>query len=886
MSAREKGPLRSVRRSRRELRDEVDEEIRFHLELRIAELRERGHDAESARRLALARFGDLTRTSAACVETDLNRERSMHRRAGFSEFRQDVAYALRFLGRRPGFTMAAVATLAIGIGAATAIVSAADHVLLRPLPYRAAERVVAVWEHDVERGETRGAVSPGNFVRWHGGARSAEAFGLAEPSGFDLTTGDRPPEPLRSWRITNGFLAALGVEPMLGRAFTEEEYLPNASPAVLLSYELWRTRFGGDPSIVGTTVSIDETPTIIAGVLPRGADYPGRVEVWAPKAFRPGETEARASSYMFAVARLRDGASAEAFAGELRAVASQMATEYPETNAAISTTVVPIREQILGNVKPALTILLGAVACILLIACANVAGLLLARGAARQHELGVRTALGAGRQRIGRQLLTESLVLAVLGGVAGVAFAWAGVRWLGAMVPPELPRFDAITLDGRVLLFAFGLTIAAALLFGAVPSLRLARVNALAALRLGTRATGGGSHGSTLRRIVVGAEIAIALVLLIGAGLLGRSFVALRSNELGFAIEERATVQAFLWDRNPTAEERIQRADEIRSRIATIPGVREIALSSAPPFHPHRVDIELMVRIDGRTADDRGIEAHSSVVSPDYFRIMDIPLRQGRAFAESDRMDAPRVAIVSESFVRQALAGADPVGARIVTGTAPRTTTWEIVGVVGDVRPTTLDSDPNPEMYVPFAQTGSGSLTFIVQTAGDPAAAIPALRQVIYEVDPGQSVYHAASMQSLVADTLAERRFYLTLLSAFSVVALVLTVIGIYGVMSFTTSLRAHEIGVRIALGAKRDSIVRLIVGDGLRIGIPGVIAGLIAAVLVTRYMARMLYDVAPTDAVTFATLAIVALAATAAGAWLPARRAAAQDPARVLRGD
>jgi putative ABC transport system permease protein len=884
VSPERRNPLRHLFKSPRQIAAEVDEEILLHLELRAQELERHGWEPSAAREEARRAFGDLDATRRACVRSDRRREKTMERREHLAETAQDLVHGLRLLRRRPGFALAAVLTLAVGVGSTTAIFSAADCVLLRPLPYAEVERVVTLWETQESSGE-RKEVASGNFLDWRERQRSFAAIGLAEPSGYDLT-GDGPPEPLDAWRVSEGFLEALGARPMLGRGFSREEYQPGGPPALIVSHGLWQRRWAGDPAIVGRAVEVDGEPVPLVGVLPPQIEYPEPKHLWTPKHFRPDELAARGGGYMHAVGRLLPGVTLEQAQADLDRIAAELAAEHPRTNHGAGIRAVPLATQVLGAVRPALLVLLAAVGFLLLIACANVASLLLALGVERQPELAVRAALGAGRARLARQLATESALLAALGGAVGIGVAFLAVRILGGLVPPDLPRAGSIAVDGRVLTFAGAVTLVTALVFGLLPALRFSRTGAATALGGGRRA-GAGPRASRLRGALVVAEVALALVLLVGAALLARSFAALLANDPGFQVESRLALQIFLWDRNPTPAARLQRVAELVDRFRALPGVEDVGVVSALPFHPSQIDARGELRIEGEaTARGEERQTFTTVASAEYFRLMSIPLVAGRMFEERDRQDTPLVALVNQTLARRFFPGQDPVGRRVTVGVMDRPQSREIVGVVGDVRPTALDSEPRPELFVPFAQTASGSMTFVVRVRGDAAALVPPLRAAVWEVDPDQSVYHSGTLDGLVRRTLLERRFHLTLLGAFSLVALALAAVGVYGLANFSVSQRLREIGVRMALGARPRDVARLVVGEAFRLGLPGVLLGTAAALALTRFMAPMLYGVRPTDARSFIGTAAVMLAVAALGALVPAGRAAAGDPLRALRQD
>ena len=802
-----------------------------------------------------------------------------------STTRQDVMFALRYLKTAPGFTASAVLTLAVGIGASASIFSAADHVLFRALPYRDPAAVVTLWETNRAEGDRVREVSPGNFLDWRGRARSFERLGLAEPSGFDLT-GDGPPLAVTAWRVTEDFLPALGTAPSLGQSFVAGDFLPGAPPTVLLSHGFWLSRFGADSSLPGRTIRLDGAPVQVRGILPPGLDYPEPADVWAPKIMRPDEPEDYASAYMHAVARLRPGVGFDQARLEMEQVASVIASERSATNRNTGIRLIPLDQQIRGAMRGPLLVLLSAVGFLVLIACTNVSLLLLARGARREQEIGVRAALGAGRGRLIRQLLVENLVLAGFGGAAGVALAWVGVRALGQLVPVELARLGSVALDARVLGFAAGVTLGSTLLFGLAPALRLSRTNLAGALVATNRTVSGSRARSVFRRTLIAMEVALALILLAGAGLLGRSFLALVGNDLGFAAENRVSVQVFLWDRNQTAEQRRHRVADIESRILRVPGVQEVGVISALPFHPHQIAASAAMVVEQQPAPANGEwpRVNTTIASPSYFRLMGIPVRRGRPLNPEDRDGAPLVAVINETLANRFFPGEDPIGRRVTIGVMGRPLSREIVGVVGDVRPTAFDSDPRPELFIPYAQDGGGSVTFIVRTGSDPGPLIPLLQAQVWEVDPEQTIYHAATLPSLLSETLQTRKFYLILIALFAGVALGLAAIGVHGLVSFATTERRREIGVRVALGAERGDVERMIIRQGFAVTVPGIIVGVAGALALTRFLGTMLYGVRPIDPPTFALVATVMIAVSGLAAYLPARRASSVDPAQVLK--
>jgi predicted permease len=879
MSADWSSLLRHLRRTRRAVRRDVEEEIAFGLEMRARALERRGLDPAAAREEAGRAFGDFEAARDACVASDLRRERRARRRDWLEEAAADAALAVRQSVRHPGFALAVVVSLALGIGAAVAIYTVADHVLLRPLPYAGIDAAMTVWRTDARAGERKTGLPAADFVALAERSRAMEAWGLAEPFGYDLTA-TTPPEPVSAWLVTAGFFRAAGIVPAMGREFTAEESAPNGPPAVILSHRFWKRTMGGDPNVLGRTLELDGAPAAIVGVLPAGADYPEPKDVFVPLVLGEDALRDGKATHRLAVARLREGGTPKAAEAELRTLLGASAAPGAGVR------VVPLEQQVLGDVRPALLVLSAAVGLLLLVACANASGLLLARNAERAQELAVRAAIGAGRGRLIRQMLAENGVLAVAAGLLGTGVAAAAVRIASGALPPDLPRADALALDAPVLAFALALTALAALLTGALPALDAARRDPMASLRADGRAGVGPARIRT-RRALVASQLALAVVLVIGGGLLAKSYVRLLANPAGFETAERATVQVFLWDRNPTPAQRIARADEMRAAMAALPGVTDVALASAPPFHPHRIaSRSAIVRLDAPAPlPGEELRVITHVASPEYFSVLGMPIVKGRAFAREDA-GGPLAAIVNQTAARRLFGGEDPLGRRVRFGVMGPPQEREIVGVVADARARALDADPEPEAYVPFAQSGTGSVTFVARARGDAEALLPALRAKVWEVDPSQTIYHSGTLEGFVAATLRARQFNLGLVGAFSALAFSLAVLGVYGVVRFSVRARLREMGVRMAVGARPEQIVRLIVGDGLSLAAPGVVVGLAAAAALTRFMRSLLYGVEPFDPASFVQLPLLVLAAAALAAWLPARRAASGDPLRALRGE
>jgi putative ABC transport system permease protein len=868
------------RRTRGELRAEVDEEIRTHLELRAAALERRGYSPAAARAEAERLFGDRAAVAEHCLASDVRRLERVRRREWLSDIAQDVVLGARQLRRRPGFAALAVVTLAVAIGVNAAVYALADHVLVRPLPYDAPGEVVTILEVDERSPGDPLDVSPGNYLDWRDRARSFAALGLAEAFAVDVSRDGTQPEAVATWRVTDDYFAALGVRPLLGRTFEPGDHAPNAAPVAVISAAFWQSGFGGDPGVIGATVEMDGAQTTLIGVLPPSVEYPAPRAAWTPKHFTEAERADRRSAHMHAVARLAPGVTVERAQAELDVIAAQLAAQHAATNRGRRALLVPLDERVLGEARPPVLALVFGVAFLLLIACANLVSLLVARGLERSGELAVRGALGAGRWRLVRQLATESLLLSVVAGAFGAVLAWVGVGALVALAPPGLPRIAAVGLDGRVLLFLCAVTALASVLFGLLPALRLSRPDLMVTLRARSLRP----REERLRRVLLTAQVALCVVLLVSAGLMARSFERLLATDLGFDAHGRATIQLFLWDRNPTEADRLHAVESLLAAFRRLPGVSDAGMTSALAFHPHEITARSALRVEGRVVDEADApRVVTRVVSPGLLDVMGTPLRAGRAFDAGDHAGSPPVAIVNETLARRHFPGEDPVGRRVTVGVFGAPRTWEIVGVAGDVRASAFDAEPQPELFVPFAQRPLGYATFVVRTGGDPGALLPLLRDAVWSVDAGQSIYHLATLPDLVAATVAARRFHLTVAGALSAIAVAL---GLYGVLSLWANQRRREFGVRIALGARGADIARDVMRFGVRIALPGIVLGLAAAALVTRFITHLLYGVAPLDRATFLAVGAAILIVAALAAALPARRSVRADPLASIRAE
>lgn len=814
---------------------------------------------------------------------------------------QDVRYGARMLAKKPAFTLVAITTLALGIGATTAIFSVINGVLLRPLPFQQPDRIVTLWEKNTKDGIERDDVSPANFLDWRERSRSFTELASVNPYSFDYQ-GTREPETWQAALVSEGFFNLLGVNAHVGRTFLPVEYRDginfdderqiNHFP-VVVSYQLWQTRFGGDRDVIGKVLSLDGVPATVVGVLP--PDFQLRLFeqeklVYAPQAPDEGWRYQRRATYLKVLGRLQTGVSVEQARAEMQMVAEQLATEYPQTNGGVGVTAVAFPEHLTGQVRPALMMFLGAVGFVLLIACANVANLLLTRGSEREREFAIRAAIGAGRRRLLRQLLSESLLLALAACAVGVLLAHWGVRLIVALSPGDIPRLEQAGLDPVTLLFAIGLSAVTALIFGLAPALQFSRPNLQNALKESSWTVSVGNLQRRLRGSLVVAEIALSLVLLVGAGLLLRSFFTLLQTDPGFAAERVVAMQVFISDSYPKPEQCLTYAQEVMSKLRNVPGVTAVGVTTAVPFLESSIDTSLPFTVEGRTPPAPGQEptVYWTIASSDYFEAVGVRLLRGRLFNEFDKVDSPPVALINETMARRHFANEDPVGRRLITRGRQRGNgqpqAVEIIGVVSDVRHDGLDKEPRAEHYRPFNQIPSGSLIFAVRTSVDPAALLPSLKSSFYEVNGTQPLYAVETLDKLIFASLQPRRFTLVLLVVFAVLALALALVGIYGVMSFATTQRTREIGVRVALGASGNDILKLVMRQGLRLTIVGVAIGLASALALTRLLRTLVFGVSTHDPLTFLGVAVMVILVALIACVIPARRATKVDPLVALK--
>jgi predicted permease len=860
----------------------MDDELAFHLSSRIDALVHAGFTREQAVRRARLEFGNPEAWQDSCRDA-----RRLHL---IDDAGVDLRFAWRTLRRNRALSAAVIVTLALAVGATTAIFSVVNGVLLRPLPYPEPDRLFIVGALNND-GRISTVVGP-DFTEWRAQCPSCGQLAAYSGTWPSNVSGGTEPVRVRVSRVTDNLFSTVGVQPVLGRTFLPEEtgrplFGGGQTPitAVILSYGLWQ-RLGEDRSIVGRTVTVEGDVCTVVGVMPRGFAFPDDADAWVPVEI----SETRNNAYLRVIARLGSGVTSDSARAQLEVVANRLNEQRYEERRLTGITLMPLHEYVVGRIRSSLLVFMGAVGLVLLIACANVANLLLAQAAARPRELAVRSALGAGRSRIVRQLLTESLLLSVLGGIAGWILAVGLVRAFSTLAPSDIPRVDAVSVDGWMLAFTLGLSVVTGLLFGLAPVVRAASPDLNASLQEGTARAAGGAERNGIRKLLVVAEVAIASVLLIGAGLLIKSFVELHRAPIGFdptgSLSASITLPESTYPTTARARAFLQTALE---RISALPDVRAAAIVNALPLSREGARINGDFAIDGESRGRRGAWGRKLAVGGEYFRAVGIPLVKGRLFTERDAEDAPAVVVISESLARRFWPNQDPLGHRVNTGFSART--WsEIVGVVGDVKHDEVGEPLMGAVYHPYRQIADsrrwflGDMSFVVRTSGPPERAAGALRDAVAHIDKDLPLYAVMSMTDVVADRITDPRFYTLLLASFSLLALVLATAGIYGLVSYSVTQRTHEIGIRVALGAHAGSVLRLIVADGMLLVTIGSAIGIAGALASTRVLSRFLYGVTPTDRGTFVAISLVLAAVAMLACYLPARRALKVDPILALR--
>ncbi len=865
---------------------DLDRELRDHLELDAEARRDRGFSADEARFAARRDFGNATRVKEVT--------REMWGWASLERFWQDVTYGLRLMRRNPGFTAVAILTLALGIGANTAIFSIINAVFLRPIPLRDADRIYVVARTGNQLGGL--SISLPIYITWRDHRDAFEAFGLMGYGGHVTITGKGDAERILSLGATDEFFSLIGVQPALGRAFSHEECLPNGAKVAILSDSLWRRKFSADPNVIGQSVTIAGVPRVIVGVLPANFDFAffaGRgAQIWLPFAV-PVSSENPGNGGMICLGKLRKGATPAQAEAVLTPSLVALHDRFPRM---ISTSekahLLPTRQFVSHIAGNGPLLLFGAVGFVLLIACANVANLFLARSKARQREIAVRVALGASRGRLLRQMLTESVLFALFAGVAGILVCYATFKSMLSLVPADLQHVGEYKLDNNVFIFALLLSLATGIVFGLVPALEASRANPQHALKEMPSGAGAGRRQWNLRSVLVTAEVAISFVLLVGAALTLESFAKLLRVEPGF--ETHNTMEFSLeipGSRAKTVAEAITLFDQYAARLSALPGVEAVAHTSAVPLQG---DSDLLYSVVGRDSAS-GMDSHDAkddIIGPNYFETLRIPLIRGRLFTEADAMAAEPVAIISRAMADEVWPNQDPIGQHIWIGRpmgsenaerAPR----RIIGIVEDVREYSLSTPPSATMYIPAAQCtwdDARGASFIIRAAQVPMSLTPAIRSVLSQLAPDLPPSRFSSMQEIISLSLTGQRFSTTLLALFGAIALLIATVGVFGVISYAVAQRTREFGIRVALGASRTTLLRMVLGQGLRLAFVGVAVGLAASYWLTRLLRDLLFGVRPTDPVTFIGVSVVLLGVALAACWIPARRATRVDPIVALR--
>ena len=801
---------------------------------------------------------------------------------------QDIRYAFRMLAKKPGFTIAAVLAVALGIGANTAIFSVVNAVLLRSLPYKDPDRLTMVLSHKRDSLRGSGSAAYLDVVDWEKQSQTFEQMAVFRSMGYTLT-GAGEPERITGARVSADFFPMLGVETTEGRTFRPEEDQRGAERVVVLGHGLWQRRFGGDPSIIGQSLTLNAEGHTVIGVLPPDFKFPLDVsdaEMWTAIAHDGDLLEERGAHYLKVIGRLKPGVSISEAQLEMNEIASRLEQQYPTENTGRVVNLNPMYEHLVSGIRRSLVILLGAVGLVLLIACSNVANLMLARAAARTKEIAIRTALGASRQRVVRQLLTESLILALLGGGAGLLLALWGIELLVKLGPRDIPRLNDISIDGTVLWFTAAASILTGIIFGLAPALKASKPDLNHSLKEGSRGTSESFNRYSLRNLLVVAQMALTLVPLVGAGLLVKSFLRLQQVNPGFVSENVLTMRVSLPALFDEGDKAVLFFKQATERIESIPGVESVGAVTLLPLigSNNRASFNIKSR---PYPEDQEPVAEFRAITPDYFRAMGIPVIRGRAFTEHDVKGKTGAIIINETMARRYWPGEDPLGKVMSLGVSVsenEPAEWEIVAIVGDLKHFSLDSEAVPEMYIPHAQQPWTGMTLVARSSIDPAQLSAAMRGHILALDRNQPVSEVRTMSEVVARSIAQQRFYMLLLALFAVMALVLAAVGIFGVMSYSVTERTREIGIRMALGAQTRDVLRYVVGQGMMLTLAGVAIGLVGSFLLTRLMTNMLYEVDAFDPATFAAISLLLALVAFVACYIPARRATKVDPMVALR--
>lgn len=872
---------------------EIVEEWSQHLQDQYDHALSGGASEEEAFAAVLLQFGksdfggkELEHSKGSARKND-RRTKTQRKTHMMADLWLDLRYGWRILMKNPGFTAVAVIALALGIGANSAIFSVVNTILLRPLPYKNPDRLAMLWEEATHLGFPKNTPSPANFIDWRNQNTVFDGMAAMVEQSFNLT-GAGEPERVDGERVSGNLFTLLGVEPQLGRGFRAAEDQPGNEKVVILGYGLWQRRFAGDPAIIGQPLKMNGQSYTIIGVAPPNFQFPRREDqLWVPVAFSSKEAGERGNHYLRVIGRIKAGITLEQAKAEMQTIAARLAQSYPDYNMRIGAVVTPLHEELVGDIRPSLLILLGAVGFVLLICCANVANLLLARAAARQKEIALRLAMGASRSRLIRQFLAESVLLAAIGGGIGLILSSIGMNLLKRLIPQTISQGEAIHIDARVLAFTAGVSLLTGLVFGLVPAMQASHFNVNETLKESGRDSASGRKGNRIRGLLVISEVAVSFVLLIGAGLLINSFVHLRNLDPGFRADHLLTMKLQLPEtKYPDKERRAPFYKELIQRVQALPGVESVAVASNLPLTYDGDSIVIAIEGQPDPPPDQRPDVVTRIVSPRYFEAMGIPLTAGRDFSPQDKGDSPPVVVISEKTAHRFWPGQDPIGKRLKPGSTSSQGAWrEVIGVVKDVRQNNFVAEPKLQMYLPYEQTNAFPPNALaVRASVDPLSLGPTVRRTVWEVDKDQPVSDIRTMTEVVSEALARQRFSMTLLGIFAALALVLAAVGIYGVMSYAVAQRTHEIGIRMALGAQRGDVLKLTIGQGLRLVAAGVAVGLASAFILTRVMSSLLFGISATDPLTFLAISLVLSGVALLASYVPAVRAMKIDPMLALR--
>ncbi len=873
-------------RSARQIRADIDEELSFHIDERAEALIALGLPSDDARAKAIQELGDVEDARRYIGAVDRDIEAAQRRSDFMSDLVQDIGYAVRKLRASPAFTIAAVATLALGIGATTAIFSVVNTVLLQPLPFPQPDRLVRLRFTQQGHGD---AGTPMDLIDYRTQAKRYVGFGVLESTTGNLSRDDGDAERLSAVRVSANWFDLLRVKPLVGRFFNPDEDKLGVPLTAVLSEAVWRRDFSADPSIIGKTVRINAVPRTVIGVAAMGRYYPMTVDIWMPKQFDAQELSdgSRGARWLMYIARMKDNADPEVARAEVRNISVAMEKRFPEDFRERRAEAIALHDFIVGDMRKPLLIIFAAVVFVLLIAAANVANLLLVRAQARESEMAIRTALGAGRGRLARQLMTESVLLSLIGGAIGVAIAKLGMTQLLSSAPQSLSLIQRSSIDGTALAAMAAVAIVTGLAFGVLPAFQIANPELSTTLRAGGRGTNSRHGANRTKRTIVVAELALAVVLLSGAGLLLRSFSRLMSVDPGFKPDNVLTMKVVLPLANYDSTRMRAFVQTMETRARALPGVQSVALGSNVPLDNGSYNFTFTIR--GRTFARASDEPAAEVrqVSSDFFRALGIPVLRGRALSPSDLADAPKVYVVNEAFAKKFFPNEDVTQQqiRIGWGKDPKEQTTPIVGVVGDVHSFGLDQEPEPTIYTSVMQYPASGLTVAIRAANTTSLVAP-VRRLMHEIDHDVAIYSMMTMSERVSSSVGAQKFYASLIGIFAAVALVLAAVGLYGVIAYAVSQRTHELGVRVALGATADHISRMVIREGLALTAIGVAIGTAGALLMGRIVASLLFGVSARDPLTLVAVAVMLAVIATVASWLPARRAARVDPLIAIRGD